>query len=67
MHRVAWALQNSKAIGPICEKPWQNQGFRAERTGTELVGVFPVFLKEFERYYNPARLGLSVRVNSRFE
>ena len=67
MHRVAWALQNSKAIGQKCEKPWGNQGFGTERTGTELVGVFPVFLKEFERYYNPARLGLSVRVNSRFE
>ena len=35
MHRVAWALQNSKAIGQICEKPWENQGFAAERTGTE--------------------------------
>jgi len=29
MHRVAWALQNSKAIGQICEKPWENQGFAA--------------------------------------
>ena len=27
MHRVAWALQNSKAIGQKCEKPWENQGF----------------------------------------
>jgi hypothetical protein len=35
MHRVAWALQNSKAIGQICKKPWENQGFAAERTGTE--------------------------------
>ena len=35
MHRVAWALQNSKAIGQKCEKPWENQGFAAERTGTE--------------------------------
>jgi hypothetical protein len=43
MHRVAWALQNSKAIGQICEKPWENQGFTAERTGTELSGVFPMF------------------------
>jgi hypothetical protein len=43
MHRVAWALQNSKGTGQICEKPWENQGFAAERTGTELLGVFPVF------------------------
>jgi hypothetical protein len=45
MHRVAWALQNSKAIGQKCEKPWKNQGFRAERTATELFDVFPIFLK----------------------
>jgi hypothetical protein len=25
----AWALQNSKAIGKKCEKPWENQGFAA--------------------------------------
>ena len=43
MHRVAWALQNSKAIGQKCEKPWENQGFAAERTGTELLGVFSMF------------------------
>jgi hypothetical protein len=38
MHRVAWALQTAKAIGPICEKPWENQGFTAERTGFEQPG-----------------------------
>jgi hypothetical protein len=27
MHRVAWALQTAKGTGPICEKPWENQGF----------------------------------------
>ncbi len=43
MHRVAWALQNSKAMGQNCEKPWENQGFAAERTGTEPLSVFPVF------------------------
>ncbi|RLS71819.1 MAG: hypothetical protein DWH99_07390 [Planctomycetota bacterium] len=43
MHRVAWALQNSKAIGQKCKKPWKNQGFAAERTGTDLLGVFPMF------------------------
>jgi len=43
MHRVAWALQNSQAIDQKCEKPWENQGFAAERTGTELLGVFPMF------------------------
>ena len=35
MHRVAWALQNSQGTGKKCEKPWENQGFAAERTGTE--------------------------------
>ena len=43
MHRVAWALQNSKAIGQKREKPWENQGFAAERTGTELFPIFPLF------------------------
>jgi hypothetical protein len=43
MHRVAWALQSAKAIGQKCEKPWENQGFWAERTGTELLGFFAVF------------------------
>jgi hypothetical protein len=45
MHRVAWALQNSKEIGLICEKPWENQGLPAERTGTELFDVFPMFFE----------------------
>jgi hypothetical protein len=31
----AWALQNSKGTGQKCEKPWENQGFAAERTETE--------------------------------
>ncbi|MFN6399175.1 MAG: hypothetical protein ACK449_04705 [Planctomycetota bacterium] len=44
MHRVAWALQNSQGTGKKCEKPWENQGFAAERTGTELFDVFPMFL-----------------------
>jgi hypothetical protein len=50
MHRVAWALQTAKAIGPICEKPWENQGFTAERTGTEFFSCFPCGLEEFERH-----------------
>ena len=29
---------------PKCENPWGNQGFAAERTGTELLGVFPMVL-----------------------
>jgi hypothetical protein len=49
MQRVAWALQNSKAIGQKCEKPWENHGFAAERTGTEHLGVFPNFFRLFER------------------
>jgi hypothetical protein len=56
MHRVAWALQNSKATGQECEKPWENQGFAAERTGTELFDVFPMFLKQFERYLKRSTL-----------
>jgi hypothetical protein len=43
MHRVAWALQSAKGTGQKCEKPWENQGFAAERTGTEPFEVFPVF------------------------
>ncbi|MFN6304898.1 MAG: hypothetical protein ACK42H_22125, partial [Planctomycetota bacterium] len=35
MHRVAWALQNSKGTGLKCGKPWENQGFAAEMTGFE--------------------------------
>jgi len=35
MHRVAWALQKAKGTGQKCEKPWENQGFAADRTGTE--------------------------------
>ena len=27
MHRVAWALQNSKGTGQKCEKPWENLWF----------------------------------------
>jgi hypothetical protein len=45
MHRVAWALQNSKGTAQICEKTWENQGFAAERTGTELFDVFPMFFE----------------------
>jgi hypothetical protein len=43
MHRVAWALQTAKGTGQKREKPWENQGFAAERTGFELLSVFPVF------------------------
>jgi hypothetical protein len=52
---------------PKQPREWKVESRAVLRTGTELIGVFPVFLKEFERYYNPARLGLSVGVNSRFE
>jgi hypothetical protein len=38
MHRVAWALQTAKGTGQKCEKPWENQGFLAERTGFEQPG-----------------------------
>ena len=38
----AWALQKAKAIGQICKKPRENQGFAAERTGFEpAVGCYP--------------------------
>jgi hypothetical protein len=49
MLRAAWAQQNSKATGQKCEKPWENQGFAAERTGTELLGVFSNVLGKFDR------------------
>ena len=38
MHRVAWALQTAKGTGQKCEKPCENQGFLAERTGFEQPG-----------------------------
>ena len=34
-HARAWTCRKAKATGQICEKPWENQGFAAERTGTE--------------------------------
>jgi hypothetical protein len=42
-HGHAWTCRKAKAIGQKCEKPWENQGFAAERTVTELLGVFSVF------------------------
>ena len=36
----AWALQTAKGTGPKFEKPWENKGFLAERTGTEQPGKF---------------------------
>jgi len=42
-HGHAWIGRKAKAIGQKCEKPWENQGFLAERTGTELLGVFTMF------------------------
>ena len=60
MHRVAWALQTAKGTSPKCEKSWENQGFLAERTGTELLSVFPMFLKSSkgtrESYDEPGRV-----------
>ena len=35
MYRVAWALHMAKGTGQKCEKPWENQGLPAERTGGE--------------------------------
>jgi hypothetical protein len=32
---ATWTCRKAKAIGQKCEKPWENQGFAAERTGTE--------------------------------
>jgi hypothetical protein len=42
-HGQAWIGRKAKGTGQICEKPWENQGFAAERTGFELLSVFPVF------------------------
>jgi hypothetical protein len=49
MHRVAWALQTVKGIGQKYGKPRENQGLPAERTGTELLGVFSNVLGKFDR------------------
>jgi hypothetical protein len=46
MHRVAWALQNSKAIGQKCAKPWENLWFLSgedrNRTTHEIPGEIEV-------------------------
>ena len=44
-HARAWTCRKAKAIGQKCEKPWENQGFAAERTGTELLESFPMILE----------------------
>jgi hypothetical protein len=64
MHRVAWALQNSKAIGQKCEKPWGNQGFGTERTGTELFDVFPMFFGGSNGSFS---LRIMPKLSSKFE
>jgi hypothetical protein len=48
-HGHAWIGRKAKAIGQKCKKPWENQGFLAERTGTELFDVFPMFFWRLER------------------
>ncbi len=50
MHRVAWALQDSKAIGQICEKPWENLWFLSGEDRNRTFGCFPYVFEEFERY-----------------
>jgi hypothetical protein len=50
MHRVAWALQNSKAIGQKCEKPWENQGFLSGEDRNRTVGWFFKSFEEFQWY-----------------
>jgi hypothetical protein len=45
-HGHAWIGRKAKAIGQKCKKPWENQGFLAERTGTELFDVIPMFFLE---------------------
>jgi hypothetical protein len=44
-HGHAWIGRKAKAIGQECEKPCEKQGFSAEWAGTELLGVFQMFLK----------------------
>ena len=41
MHRVAWALQDSKAIGQICEKPLENLWFTSEEDRNRTTHKFP--------------------------
>ena len=50
MHRVAWALQDSKAIGQICEKPLENLWFCSGEDRNRTFGCFPYVFEEFERY-----------------
>ena len=41
--------QTAKATGPICEKPWENQGFTSGEDRNRTFGCFPCVLEEFER------------------
>jgi hypothetical protein len=60
--KPAWALQNSKAIGQKCEKPWENLWFAAERIGTELFDVFPMILKSSKAVIDCAKHRYFVRL-----
>jgi hypothetical protein len=55
-HGHAWIGRKAKAIGQKCEKPSENQGFAAERTGTEQP-TNPLGKSEFqnEAAQNPTR------------
>ena len=64
MHRVAWALQTAKGTAQICEKPWEKQGFLAERTGTELFDVFPMFFGGSNGSFS---LRIMPKLSSKFE
>jgi hypothetical protein len=45
-----WRYRTPKQLARNAKNPWENQGFAAERTETELFDGFPTFLKQFERY-----------------
>jgi hypothetical protein len=56
--------RKAKAIGPTCEKPWENQGLSAVTTGNELLSVFPMFLKSSKRVES-VKLGSSQIISNK--
>jgi hypothetical protein len=48
-----WALQTAKGTGQKREKPWENQGFLAERTGFEPAVGFDPYADLANRCFRP--------------
>jgi len=53
-HGHAWIGRKAKGTGPICEKPWENQGFTRGEYRNRTFSCFPCSFEEFERWENPS-------------